>query len=333
MQRIIDSLISRTVPLFEEPTNPNYGRAPEERGIQDVLEYGFVPLDKPVGMGSFEAVEIVKRLLNVKKAGHSGTLDPPASGLLPIALGSATKALSSLLLGPKEYYAVMKVHQDVPKEQILSVINKFQGLIYQRPPIRSSVKREVRARRIFEIEFMENDRKNYLLRILCESGTYIRKLIYDMGELLGVGASMVDLRRTRVADYSESDGLVRLQDVYMASEALKNGNLDELKRAVFPIEVALKHLKPILVKDSAVASLCNGSYLAIPGIARIDSSIRANDKVAFYTLKGELIAIGRATMDYNSIEESQKGIAAVVERVIMKENTYPRSWKTSKQGP
>ncbi len=333
MQRILDALLARTVSLFEEPTDPNYGRAPEERNIPDMLEYGFVPLDKPVGMNSFEAVDIVKKLLNVTRAGHSGTLDPPSSGLLPIALGSATKALSSLLLGPKEYYAVMKVHQDVAKEEVLAVISKFQGLIYQRPPIRSSVKREVRARRIYELEFIETDGKNYLLRILCESGTYVRKLIYDMGELLGVGASMVDLRRTRVANYSESDGFVRLQDVYTASEALQKGDADGLKKAVFPIEMAMTHLKPVMVKDSAVASLCNGSYLAIPGIARIDSSIQANDKIAFYTLKGELIATGRSSMDFNSIEESQRGIDAIVERVIMKENTYPRSWKTSKQGP
>ncbi len=333
MQRILDSLLARTVPLFEEPTNPNYGHAPDERDISEVLEYGFVPLDKPAGMNSFEAVDMVKKLLKVSRAGHSGTLDPPVSGLLPIALGSATKALSSLLLGPKEYYAVMKIHQEVTKDEVKSVINKFQGLIYQRPPIRSSVKREVRARRIFELELIETDGKYYLLRILCESGTYVRKLIYDMGELLGVGASMVDLRRTKVSGYGENDGFVRLQDVYMASEALLKGDVNTLKNAVFPIERALGHLKPIIVKDSAVASLCNGAYLAIPGIARINRSIQSNDKIAIYTLKGEIIATGIASMDFNSIEESQNGVAATVERVIMKENTYPRSWKTAKQAP
>lgn len=333
MPKILDSLVARTVPLFEEPTDPTYGHAPEERGIAELLEYGFVPLDKPVGMNSFEAVDLVKKLLNVSKAGHSGTLDPPVSGLLPIALESATKALSSLLLGPKEYYAVMKIHSKISEEEARAAIGKFQGLIYQRPPIRSSVKREVRARRIFELELIETDGKFYLLRILCESGTYVRKLIYDVGELLGVGASMVDLRRTRVSGYGESDGLVRLQDVYLASEAINEGDTSMLKKAVLPIESALKHLKPVIVKDSAVASLCNGSYLAIPGIARIDQSIQSNDSIAIYTLKGEIVATGRAAMDFNSIEESQKGIAALVERVIMKENTYPRSWKASKQAP
>ncbi|MCL4344081.1 MAG: RNA-guided pseudouridylation complex pseudouridine synthase subunit Cbf5 [Nitrososphaerota archaeon] len=331
MQKILDALLTRTVPLFEEPTDPSYGHAPEERTVAEVLEYGFVPLDKPSGMNSFEAVDLVKRLLNVSKAGHSGTLDPPVSGLLPIALGSATKALSSLLLGPKEYYAVMKIHKEISKEEAKAAIEKFQGLIYQRPPIRSSVKREVRARRIFELELVETDGKFYLLRILCESGTYVRKLIYDMGELLGVGASMVDLRRTKVSGYGENDGFVRLQEVYMASEALKRDDTKTLKSVVFPIESAMRHLKPVIVKDSAVASLCNGAYLAIPGIARIDPSIQQNDNIAIYTLKGEIIATGRAVMDFNSIEESQKGIAAMIERVIMKENTYPRSWKAAKQ--
>ncbi|MEM0097939.1 MAG: RNA-guided pseudouridylation complex pseudouridine synthase subunit Cbf5 [Conexivisphaerales archaeon] len=333
MSKILDALLTRTVSLFEEPTNPNYGHAPEERDIVETLEYGFLPLDKPVGMNSFDAVNLVKRLLNVSKAGHSGTLDPPVSGLLPIALNSATKALSSLLLGPKEYYAVMKIHKELSKEEVTAVIKKFQGLIYQRPPIRSSVKREVRARRIFEIELVEKEGKFFLLRILCESGTYVRKLIYDMGELLGIGASMVDLRRTRVSGYGESDGFVRLQDVYMASKALQEGDINTFKKTVLPIESALVHLKPLIVKDSAVASLCNGAYLAIPGIARIDRSLQPNDNVAIYTLKGEIIATGMAVMDFNSIEESQKGIAAITKRVIMKENTYPRSWKASKQAP
>ncbi|MGC8558759.1 MAG: RNA-guided pseudouridylation complex pseudouridine synthase subunit Cbf5 [Nitrososphaeria archaeon] len=333
MSKILDELLGRTVPLFEEATDPSHGHAPEDRNASDILEYGFIPLDKPVGMNSFEAVNIVKRLLSVTRAGHSGTLDPPVSGLLPIALNSATKALSSLLLGPKEYYAVMKVHQELPQEEVIAVINKFKGLIYQRPPIRSSVKREVRVRRIYELDFIETDGRFYLLRILCESGTYVRKLIYDMGELLRVGASMVDLRRTRVSGYSENDGLVKLQDVYIASESLKNGDVDGFKKVVLPIEIALRHLKPILVKDSTVGSLCNGSYLAVPGIARIDSTLQQNDMVAIYTLKGEIIATGNAVMDYSKIEESQKGIAAMVNRVIMKENTYPRSWKASKQAP
>jgi len=333
MPKILDELLGRTVPLFEEATDPSHGHAPEERNISEIMEYGFIPLDKPAGMNSFEAVNTVKRLLSVTRAGHSGTLDPPVSGLLPIAINSATKALSSLLLGPKEYYAVMKVHQELPREEVIAVINKFKGLVYQRPPIRSSVKREVRVRRIYELDFIETDGRFYLLRILCESGTYVRKLIYDMGELLGTGASMVDLRRTRVSGYSENDGLVRLQDVFMASESLKNGDVDGLKKVVLPIEIALKHLKPILVKDSTVGSLCNGSYLAVPGIARVDSTLQQNDKVAIYTLKGEIIATGNAVMDYSKIEESQKGIAAMVNRVIMKENTYPRSWKASKQAP
>ncbi len=321
-------LANRTVGLFETETNPNYGKAPEERRGKEILDYGFVPLDKPVNHNSFEVVSWVKRLLRVNRAGHSGTLDPLVSGLLPIGLNYATRALSFLLLGEKEYIAVMKLHDDVDEGSVRNTINLFTGMIYQRPPVRSSVKRSLRVRRIYRLDVIEHDSRLYMLDAVVESGTYIRKLIYDMGEILGVGATMVDLRRVKVASYSEADGLVTLQDVWDASYDFYNsGNDEKLRRVVQPIERALRHLKPVVVKDSAVEALCNGSYLAVPGIARLDPTMNQNDFVAMYTLKGEIVAVGRATASYQQIEESQKGIAARVDRVIMKQGTYPKLWK------
>lgn len=327
---MLEWLRSRTVGLFESETNPNYGKAPEERRGKEVLDYGFVPLDKPVNHNSFEVVSWVKKLLRVEKAGHSGTLDPSVSGLLPIGLNYATRALSFLLLGEKEYIAVMKLHGDAPEEAVKNALNMFVGAIYQRPPVRSSVKRTLRVRRVYRLDIIEHDSRLYMLDAVVESGTYVRKLVYDIGELLGVGATMVDLRRVRVASYSEADGLVTLQEVWDAADEFYNKGSDEkLRKVVLPIEVALRHLKPIVVKDTAVEALCHGSYLAVPGIARLDPSINQNDFVAMYTLKGEIVAVGRATASYNQIEESQKGIAARVDRVIMKEGTYPKMWRAS----
>jgi len=116
----------KTEPFYDELPSEKYGVPPEERNMELHLEYGFVPLDKPPGYSSFEVVSWVKRMLEAKKAGHSGTLDPSVSGLLPIAINSATKALGALLLGPKEYIAVMKLHENVPAEKVIQAINMFK---------------------------------------------------------------------------------------------------------------------------------------------------------------------------------------------------------------
>ena len=328
MKSISESLFERTEPFYDEAPSDKYGKAPEERTITEHLEYGFVPLDKPAGYSSFEVVSWVKKMLEAKKAGHSGTLDPNVSGLLPIGINSATKALSALLLGPKEYIAVMKLHDDMPDEKVAETLKSFVGMIYQRPPVRSSVKRSIRIRRVYEAEILEKEGRFYLIRFLVESGTYIRKLIYDIGELLAVGATMADLRRIRVANYKEADGLVRLQDVWDAVNSYKeSGDEKKLREVVKPIELALTHLKPIIVKNSAIGAICNGAPLALPGISRIDPSIEANDWVALYSVKGEIVAIGKALVSYKDIETMQKGIVVKVDRVIMKQDTYPRIWK------
>ena len=203
----------KTVVIDEEETDPRFGHPPAERPVQAMLDYGLIPLDKPRGPSSHEVVAWTKKLLGVEKAGHSGTLDPPVSGLLPIGLGQSTRALSLLLLFPKEYRGVMRVHSSVPRKQLDSAVSEFTGEIFQRPPQRSSVSRQTRSRRIHEFELTESDGNLYLFRVLCESGTYIRKLVYDLGEVLGVGATMVVLRRSRVGPLSEEDGLVTLHQL------------------------------------------------------------------------------------------------------------------------
>ena len=172
-------LINRKISLEtinEAVTDYEYGYLPLKRPIASLLDYGLILLDKPPGPTSHEVVSWVKNILNVDKAGHSGTLDPGATGLLPIGLGEATKALSILLLGPKEYYALARIHEDLDINKIRAITDLFIGDIYQRPPQKSSVRREVRTRTIHEIELLEKNHNIILLRVLCQAGTYIRKL-------------------------------------------------------------------------------------------------------------------------------------------------------------
>ncbi len=322
-----EKLFSKLKVIAEE-SEGQYGYFPDQRPVEVLLDYGLVPLDKPPGQTSHQVVAWVKRILEVKKAGHSGTLDPPATGLLPIATGEATKLLGIFLLGPKEYYAVMRLHSPVPDEQLEEVMKEFTGPIYQRPPVRSSVKRQRRIRYIYELEIVERKGNLILLRTLCQAGTYVRKLIYDIGEVLGVGATMIELRRTRVCGLTEEKGFVKLHELaYAAKLYHESGNDSLIRKYIRPIEEGLLDLKAAVIKDSAVDALCHGAYLALPGVARVDPSIHVGDLVAIFTQKGEVVALGRAEMSAEEIEDATRGIAFSLKRVVMKPGTYPKAWK------
>ena len=314
--------------LSDEVTNLDYGFFPQKRPINIYLNYGFIPLDKPRGPSSHEVVAWIRRMLQIEKAGHSGTLDPPVSGVLPIALGQATKALGLFLLGPKEYITVIRLHNDVQEQKILDVFKEFTGTIYQRPPQRSSVKRVTRTKRIYQINLIEKLGRLLVAKVTCEAGTYIRKLVYDIGEVLGVGATMVELRRTKVFNIDEEQGLVRLHDLSAAIYKWKNESNEELvRKLVQPIENVLTPFKKVFIKDSAVDAVCHGAQVAIPGIVKLSSNIVKGDLVVILTLKGELVALGKALLSANEIEELAKGFAIKIERVIMDKGTYPKMWK------
>ncbi|MBM3898468.1 MAG: RNA-guided pseudouridylation complex pseudouridine synthase subunit Cbf5 [Thaumarchaeota archaeon] len=320
--------MSNLIEIAHEDTNPKYGCAPQNRSVKQLLDYGLIPLDKTEGPTSHEVVAWVRRILNVKKAGHSGTLDPPATGLLPIGLGEATKALSVLLLGSKEYVAVARLHDPVDDGSLKRVIKEFTGEIFQKPPQRSSVKRVTRTRTIYELELLEQQGRLLILRVLCESGTYIRKLVYDMGEVFGCGATMVELRRTRVSNLSEQNRLVRLHDLADAYYEYQKGDESKLKKLILSIEYGMQAIPSVVIRDSAVEAVCNGAKLAIPGILKVSGNIKKGDTVGFYTLKGEIVALAEASMSSDEIRSQQKGIAAEPNRVIMKQGTYPKMWKS-----
>ncbi len=319
--------------IDEEPTDPSYGSRPDSRSVSQLLEYGIIPIDKPRGPTSHEVVAWVRRLLDVTKAGHSGTLDPPVSGLLPIGLGQATKALSLLLMFPKEYMAVMRIHSSVPREIVDSAVREFTGEIFQRPPQRSSVRRDVRTRTIYELEVVEQSGNLFLMRCLCQAGTYVRKLVYDIGEVLGVGATMVELRRTKVGPIEEKDGFVTLHELNYALFKLKAGEEDWIRRAVRPVEAYLKGVKKVVMRDSAVDAICHGARLAIPGILSLSEGIKTGERTVILSGKGELVAIGEALLSTEEITKAEKGLAFSVKRVIMKQETYPKLWKTELKSP
>ncbi len=315
--------------IDQDIPNDMHGVYYDQRSIEQLLNYGFILLDKPNGPTSHETVAWVKKILNVPKAGHSGTLDPQVSGILPIGFGEATKALIVLLLGPKEYHALGRLHSLPSKEKLDEVLKLLTGKIYQKPPQRSSVSRQTRVRTIYEIEIIEQKERLLLSRILCEAGTYIRKIFYDMGEILGPGATMIELRRTRVGQFNEDSNLVKMHDLVDAYALWKEKNDEsKLRRILMPIEYCLSEIKSVVIRDSAVDALCHGAQLAIPGILEMSYGLKKGDLVGVYTQKGEIVALAEAIMPEEDIIENTKGFAFQIKRIIMAPNTYPKNWRS-----
>lgn len=321
--------LQNLIVIDQDITDDAHGTYYDKRTLEQLLNYGLIILDKPPGPTSHETVAWTKRILKIPKIGHSGTLDPQVSGVLPLGLGEATKALGVLLYGPKEYHALGRFHSLPSKEKLDDVLDMFRGEIFQKPPQRSSVLRQTRTRTIYELEVLEQKERLLLTRILCEAGTYIRKLYYDIGEILGPGATMIELRRTRVDQFYESDGLVTLHELANAFALWEEKKDDtKLMKMIKPIEYALSELKSVIIRDSAVDALCHGAQLAIPGILQISPNLNKGDIVGIYTQKGEAIALAESMMSEAEIRDATKGYAFETKRIIMAPNTYPKKWRS-----
>ena len=278
-------------------TAQGYGKDPYQRTIPELLDRGVINLDKPPGPTSHEVVSWVKGILHIHRAGHSGTLDPHVTGVLPTMLGDATRLVQVLLLSGKEYVCVMRLHADVPEADVRRVLAEFTGVIYQRPPLVSAVKRQVRKRTIYYDRFLEQDGRDVLFTVGCEAGTYIRKLCHDVGEALGCGAHMYELRRTRSGPFGEDASLVTLHTLKDAFEIWKEtGGEGPLRQCIYPMEYALRDLPEMVVKDSAVDALARGAQLGAQGISQLQTGINKGDMVAVFTHKHEAVSIGRARM-------------------------------------
>lgn len=306
-------------------TDYNHGRAPERRSVEDLIRYGVINLDKPSGPTSHQVVAWVREILGLKKVGHAGTLDPMVTGTLIVTLENSCKAIPLLIGLEKEYVGLMHVHADIPEEKISSAFKKFIGKIKQLPPVRSAVARRVREREIKNLEIIEIEGKDVLFRVKCEAGTYVRKLVADIGAALGVGAHMSELRRVSVGNFLEKHA-IKLQDLkdaywYYANEK----NEEKIRKAIIPIETALEtaNVKKIFIKDSAINKVCNGAPLGVGGICKLDENIVKGELVGIFSLKNELVAIGKSLSDSASIHKSKSAIVVATDRVVMKLGTYP----------
>jgi H/ACA ribonucleoprotein complex subunit 4 len=316
----------------EDTTDPKFGHLPSERPANQYIQYGTINLDKPAGPTSHEVAAWVKRIMHLNAIGHGGTLDPKVTGILPITLEDSTKVVQAFLYSGKEYVCVMKLHKDAKGEEIKRVLSEFEDEIYQRPPLRSSVKRQLRTRRIYFIEYLEHDGRNVLFKVGCEAGTYIRKLCFDIGEILGAGAHMQELRRTRSGSFTETSATkVTLHDVaYWFGEWEQKKDEAILHKFIVPMEEALALLPKIVVRDSCIDALCHGANLTAPGVLQVESGVAKGSILAIFSLKGEAVALGKALVSTEEILDLKHGLVAELDRVLMLRGTYPKVWKSGK---
>lgn len=308
------------------------GTSPLKRPLDEYMRYGVINLDKPANPSSHEVVAWIKRILKVEKTGHSGTLDPKVTGCLIVCIDRATRLVKSQQGAGKEYVAVVKLHGALgenPMSELRRGVELLTGALFQRPPLISAVKRQLRIRTIYESKLLEYDENRRLgvFWVKCEAGTYIRTLCVHLGYILGVGGNMQELRRVKSGAMGEDSGMVTMHDV-MDAQWVYESSRDEsyLRRVVKPLEALLVNHKRLVAKDSCVNSICYGAVLMVPGLLRFEDGIEVGEEVVIMTTKGEAIALAIAEMNTAVMATCDHGRVARIKRVIMERDTYPRKW-------
>lgn len=251
------------------------------------ISYSIINLDKPAGITCREIDELVKKKLKCKKTGHTGTLDFNTTGVLLICCDEALKAMPLLIGMDKEYEGLMYLHKDILLKDLRKTIEqKFIGTIIQIPPVKSRVARKPRKRKIYSFQILKKDGKNIYFRTKVESGTYIRKLVSDIGNELKIGAHLKELKRTKVGHFSLKDSV----------------KINKIK--TMPIEKALKYTKKVYVKKDSIERIKHGAPITKKDILK-KTKTESDEKVAIF-YKNKLIAIGIAKNKFIQVDRVLK---------------------------
>ena len=302
-----------------------YGKRPDDRTVEDLLKNGMVIIDKPMGPTSHQIAAWIRDMFGIEKTGHGGTLDPRATGVLPVGLGNSVRAMDYIHEAGKRYVGLMRLHADVDDAALAKILNEFIGDIYQTPPVRSAVKRAMRTRKIYTLQLLEHEGRNVLIDVKCQGGTYIRSLCVDIGDALGAGAHLQELRRIEAGPFNESES-INMHALRDAIEFWHEGEPKDLRRFLLPMERVFSNWKKVIVKDSAVDAICHGAGLCLPGVVELSKDIQRKDKIAIFTQKEEVVASGIAMMSSSDMIDKKDGLVVALERVFMEPGTYLKSW-------
>ena len=298
---------------------------PRKRG-RDI--HGVFLLDKPQGMSSNDIMQKVKRIFQANKAGHTGALDPLATGMLPICLGEATKFSQFLLDADKRYLVTAKLGErtdtsdaegqivetcdvNVKTPEILTALEQFRGNILQVPTMFSALKyngkplyeyarqgitveREARPITIFELNFIEYNAPYLTLEVHCSKGTYIRTLVDDLGEALGCGAHVTMLRRTAVADYPTE----KMLDWHALQSLAEQQDLSLLDALLLPMDTAVAKLPALTLNESQTQGIGFGQRI------RFDNPNRLQGQVRLFSHENRFLGV--AVIDENNVIRPQR---------------------------
>ena len=319
--------MSKTIILDDAAsTDDAIGTYPDQKTIEQRLESGFFLLDKGAGPTSHQVAAWVRDMLELPRLGHGGTLDPFATGVLPLMSGKAMRLTKQILEHDKTYIAVFQFKNDVEQDALNTVMEQLTGRIYNGPPEISAVRVQVRTRKIHDFSLLDQSSKRIVARIRCEAGTYIRTMARDMGLLLDQPVELRELRREDSGRFTLDD-CVQLHEIADAVWLWKECNESEaLLRMLHPTEKLLAGLPRIVVKDSAVAALAHGAPLLRPGIVSIPSDLTSGQNVLVTSMKGEAVSFVKVNCDSESITNMEKGEIARPSAVLMNDDVYPRRW-------
>ena len=304
----------------------NHGIDPENLTIEQRLASGFILLDKPPGPTSHQIDSWVRDLLGLERLGHGGTLDPFATGVLPLMAGKSMKLTKGILKTDKTYIAVLKFAQETNAETLNDVIDKLTGRIYNVPPEISAVKVQVRTRKIYSFELIESTSKQAIVKIACEAGTYIRTIARDMGLLLGYNVELKELRRENSGRFNLMD-CVTLQEIADAVWLWKEcDNSTALEKIIHPTEKLLLDKPYIIVKDSAASALCHGAPLLRPGLIEVSDKLSSGLEVAAFTSKNEVVGIVKMSKGFTEISNDTSGEIGKPVMILMEQERYPPQW-------
>lgn len=303
-------------------------------GVDPVAERiasgAFLLLDKPRGPSSHQVTAWARDLLGVNLAGHAGTLDPNVSGVLWVGLQRAARLVPLVLEFPKTYVGVVVLHGDVRPAELEQRLTEFTGPIYQTPPVRSAVKRERRVRTIHQLELLERDGNRVVTKVIADSGTYVRTLAVDLGDALGVGAHLEELRRTATGPFDERDA-VRLSDLADAKASAASGDPSALLAALRPVEEVWRHFPTLVLKDAAASAVVHGAPLAPGGVASASAPFAKGARVVLVTRTHELLAVGVALRDASEPRSEASGWIVGSTKVFAEPARFPPRWKQARK--
>jgi len=290
-----------------------------------IPESGIVVVDKPRGPSSHQVTAWVGNILG-RRVGHAGTLDPQVSGVLVVMFGGAVRLAPVLLSHNKEYVCLMRLHADASRESVEQAAAEFVGRIYQRPPRKSAVKRNLRIRKIQEIDILDMDGRLVLFRVRCDAGTYIRTLCIHLGYAIGTCAHMEELRRIRSGSFDET-AAVTLHELADAAAVAREGEGEPLQRMILPAAAAVADLAKVVIRDTAVDAVCHGAVLAGVGVVGKEGGFAKGETVAIMTGRGELVGLGKGLVNSSALKPGEPGFVIAPTSVLMQPGTYPRGWK------